>query len=157
MQSEHAADGRLLMRAFLEPMWLGTYRTFKFATWVGMPQDPPDVVAREVESGESIEVFASWNGATEVVSLRRLLFQRMYCNSAHTTSLTRTNGIYTRQPKTTRIASSSLVFPKSASRADWHTMGIHNTSSSKPSRATTAYYLPLKLSRSRHTKNLRKT
>ncbi|KAK3709516.1 hypothetical protein LTR37_010889 [Vermiconidia calcicola] len=77
LQSEHAADGRILMQARLEPKWLGTYRAYKFE-FVGLPKDPPDVVGDTVvveqEGGgrteTKTEVWVSWNGATEVHSWR---------------------------------------------------------------------------------------
>lgn len=73
LQSEHSSDGKMLMKAQLEPKWLGTYRSYKFDGFVGMPDDPPDVVAkavddRHIRGGLSTVVHASWNGATEVVS-----------------------------------------------------------------------------------------
>ena len=75
LQSEHSADGKMLMQARLKPDWLGTYRAYKFDGFVGTPDDPPDVVARAVEEdkkedgmGMRTEVFVSWNGATEAVS-----------------------------------------------------------------------------------------
>ena len=66
--SEHAPDGKLLMKAKLPPK-KNTYRAYKSA-WVGQPVDPPDVWAHTVESGSpfrySTEIYVSWNGATEV-------------------------------------------------------------------------------------------
>ncbi len=73
IQSEHSADGTLLMHSRLLPRWLGTYRAFKFDDFVGIPLDPPDVAALAINSTETgeienTEVYVSWNGATEVVS-----------------------------------------------------------------------------------------
>ncbi|KAK5164331.1 uncharacterized protein LTR77_010027 [Saxophila tyrrhenica] len=66
--SEHAQDGRVLMKAKLPPQ-KNTYRSYK-APWTGRPVDPPDVLSRAVEHGSSkgltTEVYVSWNGATNV-------------------------------------------------------------------------------------------
>lgn len=68
--SEHAPDGRLVMRAKLLPN-LGTYRAFKYP-WVGRPTQPPDMVAQAMFDGTRVltRVYMSWNGATEVESWR---------------------------------------------------------------------------------------
>jgi hypothetical protein len=72
LQSEHSADGKMLMQAKLKTKFLGTYRAYKFE-FKGMPEDPPDAVARTVVAqsagGTQTVVHVSWNGATEVVSL----------------------------------------------------------------------------------------
>ena len=71
MQSEHSADGKMLMQAKLATKFLGTYRAYKFE-FTGMPDDLPDVVGKAVSvktgGGTQTEVHVSWNGATEVVS-----------------------------------------------------------------------------------------
>ncbi|KAK5165063.1 uncharacterized protein LTR77_009160 [Saxophila tyrrhenica] len=77
IQSEHSENGTLLMRARFRPTWLGTYRAFKYNGFVGMPNDPPDVVARYIVSSDrkasnKTQVFVSWNGATEVDQWRLL-------------------------------------------------------------------------------------
>ena len=63
------------MQARLEPEWLGTYRAYKFE-FVGLPSAPPDVSVKAVDADTRgrtrTEVFVSWNGATEVVSLSSL-------------------------------------------------------------------------------------
>lgn len=48
-----------------------SYRVYRLP-WVGRPTAPPDVVARPTGGGEGVEVFASWNGATEVAEWRVL-------------------------------------------------------------------------------------
>lgn len=89
LQSEHSKDGTMLMQARLKVDWLGTYRAYKFP-FVGMPDVPPDVVGevKELEKdGQDVTtaVYASWNGATEVVSpkiprLRLSLVTRLIAN-----------------------------------------------------------------------------
>ncbi|KAI5367937.1 Putative arylsulfotransferase [Septoria linicola] len=68
IQSEHTADGKLVMDAQLVPEWLGSYRNYKFP-FVGQPREKIYVVARsEQHNGKaSTAVWVSWNGATEVV------------------------------------------------------------------------------------------
>lgn len=72
--SEHAPDGRLLMQAKFRKRGANSYRSYK-RFWVGLPAQPPDVVAR-AERGDdgkiSTIVWVSWNGATEVASWRVL-------------------------------------------------------------------------------------
>src|SRR5215216_824078 len=63
--SEFSKDGELLFDARLLPP-NGSYRYFRFP-WSGHPTDRPAVVA-ERASEEELEVYASWNGATEVSS-----------------------------------------------------------------------------------------
>ncbi|HST56712.1 MAG TPA: arylsulfotransferase family protein [Solirubrobacteraceae bacterium] len=67
--SEHAASGGLLFDAHLPP-GTSSYRAFRFP-WSGQPLTAPAVSAT-VLGGDSTAVFASWNGATEVVSWRVL-------------------------------------------------------------------------------------
>jgi hypothetical protein len=63
--SELSKDGELLFDARLLPP-NGSYRYFRFP-WSGHPTDRPAAVA-ERTSEEELEVYASWNGATEVSS-----------------------------------------------------------------------------------------
>jgi hypothetical protein len=63
--SEFAPDGHLLMDGLLAP-GAESYRAFSF-DWTGHPADKPAVAARH-RSGGGANVYASWNGATEVVS-----------------------------------------------------------------------------------------
>lgn len=67
LQTEHAADGTLLMEASFKA-GVRTYRSFK-SYWVGRPSSPPDVRSAAVQSKDgtrSTIVSMSWNGATEV-------------------------------------------------------------------------------------------
>lgn len=63
--SEHAPNGKLLMKAKLPPK-KNTYRSYK-APWTGRPSAPPDVVS-QVKPNSKTEVYVSWNGATDVES-----------------------------------------------------------------------------------------
>src|SRR5215212_6145752 len=63
--SEFSKDGQLLFDARLPPP-NRSYRYLRFP-WSGHPTDRPAVVA-ERTSEEELEVYASWNGATEVSS-----------------------------------------------------------------------------------------
>lgn len=70
VQSEHSADGELLMEAIFAVDWLGTYRQYKYP-FVGMPNTLPDIHSRVNASGpdnttNTTTVYVSWNGATEV-------------------------------------------------------------------------------------------
>jgi hypothetical protein len=69
--SELAPSGQVLFNAHLPPKW-ESYRTFVFP-WTGDPTQPP-VLAASRSSGAygTATVYASWNGATEVVSWRVL-------------------------------------------------------------------------------------
>lgn len=51
----------------VQALGLGCYRSYR-AKWTGRPQTDPDVAVRR--SGSKMAVFASWNGATEVVRWR---------------------------------------------------------------------------------------
>ncbi len=62
--SEFAPDGRLLMDGQL-PVGSRSYRAF-VQDWVGLPTGQPQIVARADPAGQFV-VYASWNGATEVV------------------------------------------------------------------------------------------
>jgi hypothetical protein len=59
--TEVTAHRRVVLRVRLEP-W--TYRAIR-ARWVGLPLGRPAVKARR-HSGRSIDVWASWNGATQI-------------------------------------------------------------------------------------------
>ena len=63
--SEFSADGELLfdLRVAQEHR---SYRAFRFA-WRGSPSDQPACVAERTSENE-LEVYASWNGATEVTA-----------------------------------------------------------------------------------------
>src|SRR5215211_4448307 len=63
--SEFSRDGELLFDARLPP-GNRSYRAFRFP-WRGYPTDRP-AAAAERASEEGVEVYASWNGATEVES-----------------------------------------------------------------------------------------
>jgi hypothetical protein len=62
--SEFAADGRLVFDAHLLPK-VHSYRAYRFP-WSGQPKRPPDVAA--VTRKGRTTVYASWNGATDVLS-----------------------------------------------------------------------------------------
>jgi hypothetical protein len=66
LQSEHAPNGSLLMKANFKAN-IASYRSFKYP-WVGRPSYPPDVHAAIVtKDGQWYTiVHMSWNGATEV-------------------------------------------------------------------------------------------
>jgi hypothetical protein len=63
--SEFSKDGELLFDARLPPP-NRSYRYFRFP-WSGHPTDRPAAVAERANE-EELEVYASWNGATEVSS-----------------------------------------------------------------------------------------
>lgn len=69
MQSEFTAEGELIWEAILQVDFMGTYRAYKFADFVGSPIEHPAAVARvaEDEEGAVTTTHISWNGATEVV------------------------------------------------------------------------------------------
>ena len=66
LQTEHAANGTVLMKARFRA-GISSYRTFK-QPWIGRPTYPPDVHAAVVgKDGHWYTiVHVSWNGATEV-------------------------------------------------------------------------------------------
>jgi hypothetical protein len=68
--TEVAPNGRLLLDAHL-PAGYSSYRAFRFP-WTGHPLTSPAVSARELVTGDSVAVAASWNGAAEVASWRVL-------------------------------------------------------------------------------------
>jgi hypothetical protein len=63
--SEFSGDGELLFDAGFPP-GVESYRAFRFP-WKGEPQTRPAVVAENGEGGR-VEIYASWNGATEVAA-----------------------------------------------------------------------------------------
>ena len=63
--TEHDREGNLLFDAGFPPE-VESYRAFR-SPWTGRPQDAADL-AGESESEERVTLYASWNGATEVVS-----------------------------------------------------------------------------------------
>ncbi|MHB1487488.1 MAG: arylsulfotransferase family protein [Acidimicrobiales bacterium] len=63
--SEYSSDGRMLFNAQFEPADV-SYRAFRYP-WVGQPIDVPAMSARRTARNE-VQIFASWNGATEVAS-----------------------------------------------------------------------------------------
>lgn len=65
--TEYGPDGEIVFDATWYPA--DSYRVFR-ASWTGRPTSPPDVEARP--GGGGIEVFASWNGATDVAEWRVL-------------------------------------------------------------------------------------
>lgn len=72
LHSEHASDGRLLMRANLRDHGMASYRSYKYE-WVGWPSQPPDVhsaAMRRYPNDKNLTtvVHVSWNGATEVAT-----------------------------------------------------------------------------------------
>src|SRR5215218_6950785 len=71
--SEFSEDGELLFDARLPPP-NRSYRYFRFP-WSGHPTDRPAAVAERANE-EELEVYASWNGATEVSSWEVLAGQR---------------------------------------------------------------------------------
>jgi hypothetical protein len=66
--SEFSRSGALLLNGrFLDKN--GSYRMFRY-TWTGNPQQPPAVAAKK--NGDHTDVYASWNGSTNVSSWRVL-------------------------------------------------------------------------------------
>jgi hypothetical protein len=63
--SEFSNDGQLLLDLRVSPEHR-TYRAFRFE-WSGSPSDQPAAVAERTSENE-LEVYASWNGATQVES-----------------------------------------------------------------------------------------
>ncbi|HTA35964.1 MAG TPA: arylsulfotransferase family protein [Solirubrobacteraceae bacterium] len=68
--SEFGANGQLLLDAHL-PATYESYRTYRLP-WSGRPSEPPALSIVRAGSGGGATVYASWNGATEVVSWRVL-------------------------------------------------------------------------------------
>ncbi len=67
--TEFTPDGEVVFNGRF-PRGGTSYRAYRSA-WVGMPEAPPDVAVEQGEDGGTT-VYASWNGATEVVSWRVL-------------------------------------------------------------------------------------
>ena len=68
--SEFSSAGQLLYDAH----WHGSYqsyRAYRFQ-WTGTPAAPPAIAVGAANSSGSVNVYASWNGATEVASWRVL-------------------------------------------------------------------------------------
>jgi hypothetical protein len=67
--TEFDPDGEVVFDATWAPA--DSYRVYRLP-WRGRPATVPDVVARQVGSGDaaSVEVYVSWNGATEVAEWR---------------------------------------------------------------------------------------
>jgi hypothetical protein len=63
--SEFSKDGKLLFDCRVSPEHR-TYRAFRFP-WSGQPLDQPACVAERISEKE-VELYASWNGATEVAT-----------------------------------------------------------------------------------------
>jgi hypothetical protein len=63
--SEYAPDGRVLFAAHFTSVWHHSYRAFK-APWIGRPGGKPAIAAAVQDN--TVTVYASWNGATEVAS-----------------------------------------------------------------------------------------
>jgi hypothetical protein len=63
--SEFSPEGGLLFDARFPPL-VESYRAFRFP-WKGEPQTRPAVVAESGE-GDEVELYVSWNGATEVAT-----------------------------------------------------------------------------------------
>ncbi len=61
--SEFSPSGRLLFDAHLPPIEQ-SYRAFRFP-WVGHPSDPPAIAVVKAKTSQ-LDVYASWNGATQV-------------------------------------------------------------------------------------------
>jgi hypothetical protein len=73
--SEFSASGQLLFDAHM-PSDEQSYRAYRLS-WVGSPSEPPAVAAAPASSGKAgaagpLDVYASWNGATQVASWRVL-------------------------------------------------------------------------------------
>ena len=67
--TEYGPSGQTLFDAHL-PTPGESYRAYRFQ-WSGTPSSPPSIAADKA-SGGSVDVYASWNGATEVSSWRVL-------------------------------------------------------------------------------------
>ncbi|KKK16333.1 hypothetical protein ARAM_007586, partial [Aspergillus rambellii] len=71
-QSEHDADGELLMEAKFASTRFSSYRSYKFP-FVGRPATPPDMVASVygTDATDLSTIFhVSWNGATDIAGWR---------------------------------------------------------------------------------------
>jgi hypothetical protein len=63
--SEYSPSGKLVFDAHFVPTGDDTYRAYRLP-WTGHPADSPSVAA--TSAGGATQVYASWNGATEVAS-----------------------------------------------------------------------------------------
>ena len=61
--TELTEDGQLAMESHIDPPNDDTYRAYRLP-WRAVPAAPPDVIASTSQTGT--DVYASWNGATEV-------------------------------------------------------------------------------------------
>jgi hypothetical protein len=68
--SEYTYTGKLVYMGSL-PGSDESYRTYK-CTWRGLPEGPPQIAAQPGGGGAAAEVYASWNGATQVASWQLL-------------------------------------------------------------------------------------
>ncbi len=68
--SEFSPEGKVLLDAHL-PALYQSYTVLKFP-WSGQPTQPPDIAARRGTAHGTIEVYASWNGATQVAAWKVL-------------------------------------------------------------------------------------
>ena len=64
--TEFASNGSLLFQAQL-PAKGTSYRAYRLP-WNGTPASPPDVAVQAATTSGTVDVYASWNGATEVAS-----------------------------------------------------------------------------------------
>lgn len=76
--TEFASNGSLLFQAQL-PGKGDSYRAYRFP-WKGTPASPPDIAVSNGASG-TVNVYASWNGATEVSSWRVLGWDEVHHTS----------------------------------------------------------------------------
>jgi hypothetical protein len=67
--TEFSSSGRIVFDAHFVPSSDDTYRAYRLP-WTGHPADTPAVAA--TSAGGATQVFASWNGATQVASWRVL-------------------------------------------------------------------------------------
>lgn len=63
--TEYSADGRVLLDGRFGGAGADSYRAFRFV-WVGRPTQPPAVAIEPSKNGRTM-VYASWNGATQIV------------------------------------------------------------------------------------------
>lgn len=66
--SEYSASGRQIFNGSFT-LGVNSYRAYRFS-WTGHPSTPPALAVSS--SGDSVTIYASWNGATEVASWRVL-------------------------------------------------------------------------------------
>ena len=71
--SEFTGDGELVFNADLPP-GVESYRAFR-SPWSGYPEDRPAVVAERDPATGEVNIYVSWNGATEVAAWRVLAGQ----------------------------------------------------------------------------------